>query len=146
MGWQCVSFGDWVEVWFGEQGKAKPIGICRGHLRNKDISPIEKSYWVIKPPISSCTKQLNNSTMVMLNGKTYAPSSYIGSPHFTRMEKTACATFSDGKAYPTTKEVQSEWPSLMSVILIVYRSLTPLSFVQRIRRRISAMSWRNDCL
>ena len=43
--------------------------------------------------------------MVMLNGKTYAPSSYVGSPRFTRMEKTARTTFSDGEKYPTTKEV-----------------------------------------
>ena len=42
----------------------------------------------------------------MLNNKTYAPSSYVGSPCFTRMEKTARATFSDGEHYPTTKEVQ----------------------------------------
>ena len=44
--------------------------------------------------------------MVMLNSKTYSPSSYVGSPRFTRMEKTARATFSDGGQYPTTKEVQ----------------------------------------
>ena len=44
--------------------------------------------------------------MVMLNSKTYAPSSYVGSPRFTRMEKTARATFSDGEKYPTTKEVR----------------------------------------
>ena len=43
--------------------------------------------------------------MVMLNTKTYAPSSYVGSPRFTRMEKTARTTFSDGDKYPTTKEV-----------------------------------------
>ena len=44
--------------------------------------------------------------MVMLNGKTYAPSSYVGSPRFTQMEKTARTTFSDGEKYPTTKEVR----------------------------------------
>ena len=44
--------------------------------------------------------------MVMLNNKTYAPSSYVGSPHFTRMEKSPCTTFSDGEKYPTTKEVR----------------------------------------
>ena len=44
--------------------------------------------------------------MVMLNGKTYLPSSYVGSPRFTRMEKTAHTTFSDGEKYPTTKEVR----------------------------------------
>ena len=43
--------------------------------------------------------------MVMLNGKTFSPSSYVGSPRFTRMEKTACTTFSNGEKYPTTKEV-----------------------------------------
>ena len=43
--------------------------------------------------------------MVMLNGKTYAPSSYVGNPHFTRMEKTARTMFTDGDKYPTTKEV-----------------------------------------
>ena len=44
--------------------------------------------------------------MVMLNNKTYLPSSYVGSPRFTRMEKTARTTFSDGEKYPTTNEVQ----------------------------------------
>ena len=44
--------------------------------------------------------------MAMLNGKTYAPSSYVGSPRFTRMEKTSRTTFSDGEKYPTTKEVR----------------------------------------
>ena len=44
--------------------------------------------------------------MVMLNNKTYAPSSYVGSPRFTRMEKTAHTTFSDSEKYPTTKEVR----------------------------------------
>ena len=44
--------------------------------------------------------------MVMLNTKTYAPSSYVGSPRFTQMEKTACTMFSDGEKYPTTKEVR----------------------------------------
>ena len=43
--------------------------------------------------------------MVMLNGKTYAPSSYVGSPRFTRMEKSPRTTFSDREKYPTTKEV-----------------------------------------
>ena len=42
----------------------------------------------------------------MLNGKTYAPSSYVGSPRFTMMGKTARTTFSDGEKYPTTKEVR----------------------------------------
>ena len=42
----------------------------------------------------------------MLNGKTYAPSSYVGSPRFTRMEKTTCTMFSDRERYPTTKEVR----------------------------------------
>ena len=45
--------------------------------------------------------------MVMLNGKTYLPSSYVGSPRFTQMEKTARSTFSDGEKYPTTKEVRT---------------------------------------
>ena len=44
--------------------------------------------------------------MVMLNNKTYAPSSYVGSPRFTRMEKTARTTFSDGEKYLSTKEVR----------------------------------------
>ena len=44
--------------------------------------------------------------MVMLNNKTYAPSSYVGSPQFTRMEKTARTPFSDGEKDPTTKEVR----------------------------------------
>ena len=44
--------------------------------------------------------------MVMLNGKTYAPSSYVGSPRFMRMGKTARTTFSNGEKYPTNKEVR----------------------------------------
>ena len=44
--------------------------------------------------------------MVMINGKTYAPSSYVGSPRFTRMEKTARTMFSNREKYPTTKEVR----------------------------------------
>ena len=51
-------------------------------------------------------QQHNNLSMVMLNGKTYAPSSYVGSPRFTRMEKTARTTFSDREKYPKTKEVR----------------------------------------
>ena len=42
----------------------------------------------------------------MLNNKTYAPSSYVGSPHFTQMEKSVRTTFSNGEKYPTTKEVR----------------------------------------
>ena len=42
----------------------------------------------------------------MLNNKTYAPSSYVGSPRFTRMEKTARTAFSNGDKYPSTKEVR----------------------------------------
>ena len=34
--------------------------------------------------------------MVMLNGKTYSPSSYVGSPRFTRMEKTKHKTYPVG--------------------------------------------------
>ena len=85
--------------------------------------------------------------MVMLNGKTYAPSSYVGSPCFTRMEKTARTTFSNGEKYPTTKEV---WLLLMlclvSVVVTGYRSSIPLCSVQRTRRKTSAMFSRRGCL
>ena len=70
--------------------------------------------------------------MVMLNSKTYAPSSYVGSPRFTRMEKTARTMFSDGERYPTTKEV---WLlltlRLVSVVVTGYRSTTLLCSDQR---------------
>ena len=79
--------------------------------------------------------------MVMLNGKTYAPSSYVGSPRFTRMEKTARTMFSDGEKYLTTKEV---WLLLtllfVSVVVTGYRSSIRLSLGRKIRRRTSATS------
>ena len=84
--------------------------------------------------------------MVMLNGKTYAPSSYVGSPRFTQMEKTARTTFSNGEKYPTTKEV---WLLLMlclvSVVVTGYRSSIPLCSVQRTRRKTSATFSRRGC-
>ena len=84
--------------------------------------------------------------MVMLNGKTYAPSSYIGSPRFTRMEKTARTTFSDGEKYLTIKEV---WLLLtlcfVSVVVTGYRSSTPPCSIQRTRKKTSEMSWRRGC-
>ena len=43
--------------------------------------------------------------MVMLNGKTWSPSSYVGSPHFTRMEKTARVKQATRDDYPTSEEV-----------------------------------------
>ena len=90
--------------------------------------------------------QLNNSTMVMLNGKTYAPSSYVGSPRFTRMEKTARTTFSDGERYPTTKEVRLLLMlCLVGVVVTGYRSLIPLCSVQRTRRKTSGTSWKRGC-
>ena len=84
--------------------------------------------------------------MVMLNGKTYAPSSYVGSPRFMRMEKTAHTTFSDGEKYPTTKEVRLLLTlRLVSVIVTGYRSSTPLCSGQRTLKRTSATSWRSGC-
>ena len=60
--------------------------------------------------------------MVMLNTKTYAPSSYVGSPRFTRMEKSARTTFSDGEKYPTTKEVRLLLQQLQSSFYNYYDS------------------------
>ena len=62
--------------------------------------------------------------MVMLNGKTYAPSSYVGSSCFTRMEKTVRTKFSDRETYPMTKEVQLLLTlRLVSIVVTGYRSL-----------------------
>ena len=84
--------------------------------------------------------------MVMLNGKTYAPSSYVGSPRFTRMEKTARTTFSDGEKYPTTKEVRLLLTlRLVSVVVTGYRSSTPPCLGQRTPRRTSGTSSRRGC-
>ena len=82
----------------------------------------------------------------MLNGKTYAPSSYVGSPRFTRMEKTVRTTFSDGEQYPTTKEVRLLLTlRLLSVIVIGYRSSIRPCLGQRTWRRTSGMSSRSGC-
>ena len=43
--------------------------------------------------------------MVLLNNKIYSPSSYVGSPHFTRMEKTVRTKTSSGEDYPTLEQV-----------------------------------------
>ena len=43
--------------------------------------------------------------MVLLNSKVYSPSSYVGSPRFTRMEKTVQTTTLDGEVYPTLEQV-----------------------------------------
>ena len=84
--------------------------------------------------------------MVMLNGKTYAPSSYVGSPHFTRMEKTARATFSDGDHYPTTKEVRLLLTLRpVSVVVTSYRSSIQPCIGRRTWKRTSAMYWRSGC-
>ena len=84
--------------------------------------------------------------MVMLNNKTYAPSSYIGSPRFTRMEKTARTTFSDGEKYPTTKEVRLLLTlCLVSVVVTGYRLSTPLCLDRRTLKRTSATSWKRGC-
>ena len=84
--------------------------------------------------------------MVMLNGKTYAPSSYVGSPRFTRMEKTARTTFSDGEKYPTTKEVRLLLTlRLVSVVVTGYRSSIPPCLGRRIQRRTSGTSSRRGC-
>ena len=82
----------------------------------------------------------------MLNNKTYAPSSYVGSPQFTRMEKTARTTFSDGEQYPSTKEVRLLLTlCLVSVIVTGYRSSTRLYLGRRTQRRTSATSSRRGC-
>ena len=82
----------------------------------------------------------------MLNSKTYAPSSYVGSPRFTRMEKTACTTFSDGEKYLSTKEV---WLlltlRLVSVVVTSYRSSTRPCLGWKTLRRTSGMSSRRGC-
>ena len=77
----------------------------------------------------------------MLNGKTYSPSSYVGSPRFTRMEKTIRTMFSDGEKYPMTKEVQLLLTlRLVSIVVTGYRSSILLCSVQRTQRKTSAMS------
>ena len=82
----------------------------------------------------------------MLNGKTYAPSSYVGSPRFTRMEKMARTTFSDGDKYPTTKEVRLLLTlRLVSVVVTSYRSSIRPCIGPKILRRISGTSWRRGC-
>ena len=82
----------------------------------------------------------------MLNNKTYSPSSYVGSPRFTRMEKTACSTFSDGEKYPTTKEVRLLLTlRLVSVVVTGYRSSTQPCIGQRTRRRTLGTSSRRGC-
>ena len=84
--------------------------------------------------------------MVMLNTKTYAPSSYVGSPHFTRMEKTARTTFSDGEKYPTTKEVRLLLTlRLVSVVVTGYRSSTRLFLGRKTPRRTLGTSSRRGC-
>ena len=84
--------------------------------------------------------------MVMINGKTYAPSSYVGSPQFTQMEKTVRTTFSNREKYPTTKEVRLLLTlRLVSVVVTGYRSSTPPCLGQRTRRRTSGTSLRQGC-
>ena len=82
----------------------------------------------------------------MLNGKTYSPSSYVGSPCFTRMEKTTRTTFSDGNQYPTTKEVRLLLMlPFVSIVVTGYRLLIRLCLGQRIPRRTSGTSSRRGC-
>ena len=84
--------------------------------------------------------------MVMLIGKTYSPSSYVGSPRFTQMEKAARTTFSDREHYPTTKEVRLLLTlHLVSVIVTGYRSSTRPYLGRRTRRRTSGTSSRSGC-
>ena len=84
--------------------------------------------------------------MVMLNGKTYLPSSYVGSLHFTRMEKTAHTTFSDREKYPTTKEVQ-----LLLTLRLVSVIRTPKNTMDEVRWNLNffgplgAKIWRGEC-
>ena len=84
--------------------------------------------------------------MVMLNGKTYSPSSYVGSPRFTRMEKTARTTFSNGERYPTTKEVRLLLTlRLVSIVVTGYRSSTRPCLGWKTQRRTSGTSLRRGC-
>ena len=82
----------------------------------------------------------------MINSKTYAPSSYVGSPWFSRMEKTARTTFSDGDKYPTTKEV---WLlltlRLVSVVVTGFRSSIRPCLGRRTQKRTSGTSSRRGC-
>ena len=43
--------------------------------------------------------------MVLLNSKVYSPSAYVGSPRFTRMEKTIRTKLATGEDYPSFSEV-----------------------------------------
>ena len=82
----------------------------------------------------------------MLNSKTYVPSSYVGSPRFTRMEKTTHSTFSDREKYPTTKEVRLLLTlRFVSIVVTGYSLSIPLCFVQRTQRKTSETSWRRGC-
>ena len=82
----------------------------------------------------------------MLNTKTYVPSSYVGSPRFTRMEKTTRTTFSDGEKYPTTKEVRLLLTlRLVSVVVTGYRLSIRPYLGRRIPKRTSATSSRSGC-
>ena len=44
--------------------------------------------------------------MVLLNSKVYSPSSYVGSPCFTRMEKTVHTKLATGEDYLTMSQVR----------------------------------------
>ena len=82
----------------------------------------------------------------MLNGKTYLPSSYVRSPRFTRMEKTAHTTFSNREKYPTTKEVRLLLTlCLVSAVVTGYRSSIRLSSGRKTRKKTSEMSSRRGC-
>ena len=82
----------------------------------------------------------------MLNGKTYSPSSYVGSPRFTQMEKTARTTFTDGEKYLSTKEARLLLTlCLVSVVVTSFSSSTQPCLGRRTRKRTSATSWRRGC-
>ena len=123
------------------------MGICQGLLEGRGYKPYLKvllgrqtTHQLLQ------NNKLDNSSMVMVNNKTYSPSSYVGSPRFTRMEKTACTTFSNGEHYPTTKEVQLLLTLLLaSVVVTGYRSSTQPCIGRRTRKRTLGTSSRRGC-
>ena len=65
----------------------------------------------------------------MLNGKTYSPSSYVGSPRFTRMEKTVRTTVQlilvEGYQTPVVNQVVHRQPLLEDVAEVLLWVLRP---------------------
>ena len=82
----------------------------------------------------------------MLNGMPYSPSSYIGSPCFTRMEKTVRTMFSNGEKYLLTKEVR-----LLLTLRLVSVIRTPKNTMDEVRWNpnffgpLGAKIWQGEC-